>query len=102
MKGNDFVNTQIFYTIGATLFTIPFIYILPRFSIPYVLFTEEFIWSLFTLVSSFSPNLKAVQAFRFIIGVAETSFFPILHYSLASWYVDFIFLFEKITNILII
>ncbi|CUM63885.1 uncharacterized protein PRCAT00001473001 [Priceomyces carsonii] len=85
MKGNDLIDTQVIYGVGAIIFTLPFIYILPRFSPPYVLLIGEFIWSTFTLATAGVTNVKALKAFRFIIGAAETSFFPVIHYSFSSW-----------------
>lgn len=85
MKLNDLVDTQIMYYVGAIIFTLPFAYVLPRYPAPYVLLIGEFIWSLFTLVTYATPDVKALKAFRFFVGAAETTYFPIIHYAFANW-----------------
>ncbi|KAK6460665.1 major facilitator superfamily domain-containing protein [Scheffersomyces coipomensis] len=86
MKGNDLINTQVIFLIGNIIFELPWMFLLPRVSLPYFLFAAEIIWSLFTLLTYRVRNTGELQAFRFIVGAAESPFFVIFHYSAASWY----------------
>ncbi|EGV62972.1 hypothetical protein PSN45_004759 [Yamadazyma tenuis] len=86
MKGNDLINTQVLFTVGQIIFELPWIFLLPRVSLPYALFVCELVWATFTLVTYRAENPATLKAFRFIIGAAEACYFPIIHYSLASFY----------------
>ncbi|KAK6200103.1 major facilitator superfamily domain-containing protein [Scheffersomyces amazonensis] len=86
MKGNDLINTQVIFLIGNIIFELPWMFLLPRVSLPYFLFGAEIIWSLFTLITYRVTSTSQLQAFRFIVGAAESPFFVIFHYSAASWY----------------
>lgn len=83
MEGNDLINTQVIFLLGNIIFELPWMFLLPRVPIPYVLFGCEIVWSIFTLFTYKVNNPGTLKAFRFIIGAAEASFFPIFHY----WYV---------------
>lgn len=86
MEGNDFVNTQVVMKVGTVIFLLPFTYILPRYPPIVILFIGEMIWSTFTLATAGVQNLETLKAFRFMVGAAETFYFPIVHYTLTSWY----------------
>lgn len=83
MKGNDLIDTQVIFLVGNIIFELPWMFLLPRVPLPYVLFGSEVIWSIFTIFTSTVKNPASLKAFRFIIGASEASFFPIFHY----WYV---------------
>ncbi|KAG2732250.1 hypothetical protein G9P44_004667 [Scheffersomyces stipitis] len=86
MKGNDLIDTQVIFLVGNIIFELPWLFLLPRVSLPYVLFGAELIWSFFTLITFKVSTPAMLKAFRFIIGSAEAPFFVIFHYSAASWY----------------
>lgn len=86
MKGNDLIDTQVLFLVGNIIFELPWLFLLPRVPIPYVLFGSEFIWSLFTLVTYKVQNPQTLKAFRFIIGASEAAFFPVFHYCALQWY----------------
>ncbi|KAK6456801.1 major facilitator superfamily domain-containing protein [Scheffersomyces xylosifermentans] len=86
MKGNDLIDTQVIFLVGNIIFELPWLFLLPRVPLPYVLFGAEIIWSLFTLITFKVYNPAMLKAFRFIVGSAEAPFFVIFHYSAASWY----------------
>lgn len=86
MKGNDLINTQVIFLVGNIIFELPWLFLLPRVPIPYVLFGTEVIWSIFTLFTFKVQNPATLKAFRFIIGSAEAAFFPIFHYCALQWY----------------
>lgn len=86
MKGNDLIDTQVIFLVGQILFELPWFFLLPRVSLPYALFICEFIWATFTLFTYKVENPATLKAFRFIIGSAEACYFPIIHFSLSSFY----------------
>lgn len=86
MKGNDLIDTQVIFLVGNIIFELPWMFLLPRISLPYALFVCELIWSIFTFFTFKVKNPASLKAFRFIIGSAEAAYFPIFHFSLASFY----------------
>ncbi len=86
MKGNDLVNTQAVYTVGAVIFQIPFMYIFPRFPLHYVIPCLDICWGLCTLGIYRVHNLDGLMALRFFVGVFEAAFYPCVHYLFGSWY----------------
>lgn len=86
MKGNDLINTQMIFTIGNIIFELPWIFLLPRMSLTYALFYAECGWSILTLVTSLVQKPGSLKAIRFLVAAFESPFFPIAHYSQASWY----------------
>lgn len=86
MAGNDLIDTQVLFLVGQIIFELPWMFLLPRISLPYALFGCELIWAAFTLATYRVVNPATLKAFRFIIGAAESCYFPIIHYSFASWY----------------
>lgn len=86
MSGNDLINTQVIYVVGYTVALLPWLFLLPRVSLPYALFLTELAWSILTLCTYKVHNPAMLKAFRFLIGCAECSFFPIFHFTASQWY----------------
>ncbi|CAH2352497.1 probable transporter Seo1p [[Candida] railenensis] len=86
MKGNDLIDAQVMLAVGNVIFCLPIMYVLPRFPTTYLLFFNEFLWSLCTLLTFTVPNAQALKAVRFFLGGFETAYFPIVHYTLSNFY----------------
>ncbi|CDK26407.1 unnamed protein product [Kuraishia capsulata CBS 1993] len=86
MKGNDLINTQTIFLVGNVVFELPWLFLMPRMNITYVVFVCELGWALFTFVLYRIENVAALQALRFFVGSFEAVFFPSVHFLLASWY----------------
>lgn len=86
MKGNDLVNTQSIYTVGAVVFQIPFMYLIHKYPTNYMLPFMDIGWGLFTLAIYKSTTVGHLQAFRFFVGVFESAFYPTINYLLGCWY----------------
>lgn len=86
MKGNDLVHTQAVFTVGSIVFQIPFMYILYRAPLNYVLPALDFCWSCFTLGVYKANNTSHLQAMRFFIGVFEAPCYLAYQYLFGSWY----------------
>lgn len=86
MKGNDLVNTQSIYTVGAIVFHLPFMYLIHKYPTNYLLPAMDVGWGLFTLAIFKAKNTSQLQIFRFFVGAFESAFYPTINYILGSWY----------------
>lgn len=86
MKGNDLVNTQSIYTVGAIVFHLPFMYLIHKYPTNYLLPAMDVGWGLFTLAIFKAKNTSQLQVFRFFVGAFESAFYPTINYILGSWY----------------
>jgi MFS transporter, ACS family, pantothenate transporter len=48
--------------------------------------TVEIIWGSLTMILASAKNFNTLVAIRFFVGLAESPFFPGIHYVLGSWY----------------
>lgn len=86
MKGNDLVHTQAVFTVGAIVFQIPFMYILYRTPLSYVLPALDICWSCFTLGIYKTNTVPHLQAMRFFVGIFEAPGYLAYQYLFGSWY----------------
>ncbi|KAG7879260.1 hypothetical protein KL905_003341 [Ogataea polymorpha] len=86
MKGNDLVHTQAVFTVGTIVFQIPFMYILYKAPLNYVLPSLDLCWSLFTLGAYRANNVGHLEAMRFFIGCFEAPAYLAYMYLFGSWY----------------
>ncbi|ODV77175.1 MFS general substrate transporter [Suhomyces tanzawaensis NRRL Y-17324] len=86
MKGNDFVDTQVMYTVGNIIFQIPFMYILYGLPLNYVLPTLDIFWSILTVAAYRVTDVKQLKVIRFFIGGFESSLYIAYHALFASWF----------------
>ncbi|EJT74272.1 hypothetical protein GGTG_08115 [Gaeumannomyces tritici R3-111a-1] len=84
--GNQLVQIQTFYTIGAVAGMLPFIYFftsLPmHWSIPFM----DIMRALFTLCQCRANSFAELAAYRFLVGFFESPFYPAMSFILGSWY----------------
>lgn len=85
MKGNDLINTQVLFLVGSVIFELPWLFLLPRVPLTYVLFSIELVWSLLTLFTYKVTNVQSLKALRFLIGSAEGAYFPCMHFTFLMW-----------------
>lgn len=86
MQGNDLVDTQSIYTVGAVVFQIPFMYLIQRYPANLMLPFMDLGWGLFTLAIFKANSVGQLQAFRFFVGAFESAFYPTVNYLMGSWY----------------
>ncbi|CAI5756052.1 unnamed protein product [Candida verbasci] len=86
MQGNDFVNTQVMFSVGNIIFQIPFMYILYALPLNYVLPTLDICWSIITICLSQSKNVAGLKAMRFFVGAFEAPSYIAYHALFASWF----------------
>ena len=68
MKGNDFVNTGVMFSIGNIVFQIPFMYIIYALPLNYVLPSLDLAWSILTVCLYKSGNVAGLKSIRFLSG----------------------------------
>ncbi|KIL85013.1 hypothetical protein FAVG1_11884 [Fusarium avenaceum] len=85
-KGNELVQLQTFYIIGAVTGQIPFFFLLTYVPIHWLLPSLDIAWGVFTLLQYRVTSFAELAAYRFLVGWFEAAFFPIMHYLFGSWY----------------
>ncbi|RCK58907.1 putative transporter SEO1 [Candida viswanathii] len=86
MQGNDFVNTQVMFSIGNIVFQIPFMYVYYALPLNYVIPAMELCWSVLTVCLYKSGNVAGLKAIRFFIGSLEAPAYLCYHAMFSSWY----------------
>ncbi|KAI6350085.1 hypothetical protein MCOR25_010593 [Pyricularia grisea] len=85
-QGNELVELQTMYTVGAVVGMVPFMFLftyIPMYwSIPFM----DVMWGLFTLLQYRANSFGELAAYRFLVGFFEAAFFPAMHYVFGSWY----------------
>lgn len=86
MEGNDFINTQVMFTVGNIVFQIPFMYIFYALPLNYVLPVLDFSWSVLTICTAKVTNVPGLKAISFFIGAFEAPTYIAYHALFASWF----------------
>lgn len=76
------------YTVAYAIMQIPSTLIIQKIRPSYWLAAMEVGWGVFTMAQAGLTNYGQLYAFRFLIGLFESSFFPCMLYVLGSWYVS--------------
>lgn len=84
--GNQLVQFQTMYIVGAAVFQLPFMYLFTRVPMNIMIPTLDVLWGLVTLIQYRTQSYGEMMAYRFLVGVLEASFFPAIHWVLGSWY----------------
>ncbi|AGO10930.1 AaceriAFR578Cp [[Ashbya] aceris (nom. inval.)] len=86
MHGNDLIYTSTISKVGAIIFQLPFIYLLPKYPSVYILPLMDLGWSFFTIMCAFARTVPELQAYRFIISAFGAAYYPVSQYVLGLWY----------------
>ncbi|KAH7324727.1 major facilitator superfamily domain-containing protein [Stachybotrys elegans] len=84
--GNELVQLQTFYIIGAVTGQIPFFFLLTYIPLYWLLPFLDVSWGVFTLLQYRVNSYAELAAYRFLVGWFEATFFPAMHYLFGSWY----------------
>ncbi|KAK0610149.1 major facilitator superfamily domain-containing protein [Bombardia bombarda] len=84
--GNELVQLQTMYTLGAVLGQLPFLFLFSRVPMHWLIPFLDISWGLFTLLQYRSSSYAELAAYRFLVGLFEAAFFPAMHYIFGSWY----------------
>ncbi|KAM5344297.1 hypothetical protein ACJ41O_012834 [Fusarium nematophilum] len=85
-EGNELVQLQTFYIIGAVTGQIPFFFLLTYIPIHWLIPFLDITWGIFTLLQYRVTGFAELAAYRFLVGWFEAAFFPVMHYLFGSWY----------------
>ncbi|RAH48738.1 MFS general substrate transporter [Aspergillus brunneoviolaceus CBS 621.78] len=106
LGGDDLVNLQTMYTVGAVVGQLPFAYLFTRVPISWLIPIMDIAWGIFTLLQYRATSYSEMMAYRFLVGWFEVStpctpisgdlhltfignqaaFFPGMHYIFGAWY----------------
>ncbi|QSZ33430.1 hypothetical protein DSL72_004998 [Monilinia vaccinii-corymbosi] len=85
-KGNELVQLQTIYTVGAVVGEIPIMFLLTHIPIHWLIPFLDISWGIFTLLQYRANGFAELAAYRFLVGWFEAAFFPAMHYLFGSWY----------------
>ena len=86
MYGNEYTYAQTMYTVAYAVMQVPSTLIIQKIRPSIWLAVMEVAWGAFTFAQAGIQNVPELYAFRFLVGLFESSFFPALLYLLGSWY----------------
>ncbi|KAL4819517.1 major facilitator superfamily domain-containing protein [Aspergillus spinulosporus] len=86
LHGNELVELQTMYTVGAVVGQLPFAYLFTRFPMSWVIPFLDIMWGVFTLLQYRATSFGEMMAYRFFVGWFEAAFFPGMHYIFGAWY----------------
>lgn len=71
LQGNDLVNLQTIYTVGAVLGQLPFAYLFTKYPVSYLIPGMDLLWGVFTLLQYRATSYEEMMAYRFLVGWFE-------------------------------
>jgi MFS family permease len=80
LHGNELVQLQTMYTVGAVVGQLPFAYFFTKFPMSWVIPFLDIMWGVFTLLQYRVTSFGELMAYRFFVGWFEAAFFPGMHY----------------------
>ncbi|CCD24736.1 Vht1p NDAI_0D04220 [Naumovozyma dairenensis CBS 421] len=86
MKGNDYIHTSTISNVGAIVFQLPFMYLLPKYPAHIILPMMDLGWTWFTFACYRAKSLSELQAYRFILNAFGAAYYPVSQYILGCWY----------------
>ncbi|KKY37594.1 putative pantothenate transporter liz1 [Diaporthe ampelina] len=86
MYGNEYTYAQTAYTCAYAVMQVPSTLIVQKIRPSIWLVIMEVGWGVWTFAQAGMHNVGELYAFRFLVGLFESSFFPVLLYVLGSWY----------------
>ncbi|KAJ5363103.1 hypothetical protein N7541_003947 [Penicillium brevicompactum] len=86
LHGNELVQLQTMYTVGAVVGQLPFIFLFTKLPMSWMIPFMDIMWGIFTLVQYRANSYAELAAYRFFVGWFEAGFFPGMHYIFGSWY----------------
>ncbi|KAH8889117.1 major facilitator superfamily transporter [Thozetella sp. PMI_491] len=84
--GNELIQLQTMYIVGAVLGQIPFLFLFTYLPMYWVIPGMDVCWGVFTLLQYRANSFGEMMAYRFFVGWFEAAYFPAVHYVLGSWY----------------
>jgi hypothetical protein len=76
-RGNELVELQTMYTVGAVVGMIPFMFIFTYVPMYWTIPAMDILWGLFTLLQYRAHSFGEMAAYRFLVGFFEVRSAPI-------------------------
>lgn len=73
LGGNDLVQLQTMYTVGAVVGQIPFIFLFTKVPMFWLIPFMDVAWGIFTLLQYRAHSYAEMAAYRFLVGWFEVS-----------------------------
>ena len=73
LHGNELVQLQTIYTIGAVVGQLPFAYLFTKLPMHWIIPFMDIAWGIFTLVQYRANSYAELAAYRFLVGWFEVS-----------------------------
>ncbi|TGO54808.1 hypothetical protein BOTNAR_0258g00010 [Botryotinia narcissicola] len=86
MFGNQYTYAGTFYTCAYAIMQIPSTLVIQKVRPSYWLGLMEIGWGTFTFAQAGMHSVPQLYAFRFLVGLFDSSFFPCMLFILGSWY----------------
>ncbi|KAJ7056785.1 pantothenate transporter liz1 [Mycena amicta] len=86
INGNEYTFMGTCYTIAYALMQVPSTMIIQKVRPSYYLAFCEIGWGVWTFAQAGATSSQQMYAFRFMVGLFESAFFPCLLYLMGSWY----------------
>ncbi|KAF2796770.1 MFS general substrate transporter [Melanomma pulvis-pyrius CBS 109.77] len=84
--GNELVQFQTVFTVASVVGQLPFAFLFPKVPLYILIPSMEVFWGVFNLLQFRSKSFGEEVAYRFMVGIFESAFFPGVQYVLGSWY----------------
>lgn len=85
-RGNELVQLQTLYIVGAVVGQIPFMFLFTYLPMFWIIPFLDVSWGIFTLLQYRVHTFAELAAYRFLVGWFEAAFFPAMHYVFGAWY----------------
>ncbi|KAH9014762.1 MFS general substrate transporter [Lactarius pseudohatsudake] len=86
LHGNQLNYITTSWTVGYVIGQIPSNMLITRIRPSIWIPAMELIWSSLTMCLALSINFSTLCAIRFLVGLAESTFYPAIQYVIGSWY----------------
>ncbi|KAF9637273.1 Major facilitator superfamily [Lasiodiplodia theobromae] len=84
--GNELVHLQTMYTVGAVVGQLPFAWLFTKVRMHWLLPGMDLAWGVFTLLQYRANGYSEMMAYRFLVGLFESAYFPAVHFVLGAFY----------------
>lgn len=86
MEGSELTYAGNVFTAGYVVGQMPAVILATRVRPSILIPTVEILWSILTFCASAVTTTSQLYAIRFLVGLCESAYFPVMIYLLGSWY----------------
>ncbi|KAL6708385.1 hypothetical protein ACN47E_002648 [Coniothyrium glycines] len=86
MYGSELTYASNCFTAGYVIGQLPAVMLATRVRPSILIPTLEILWSALTFCNSAVKNVSHLYALRFLVGLCESGYFPVMIYLVSSWY----------------